>query len=144
MKVRKLTQIEKFYLNTHVNKNGCWVWNGCKSVRGYGQINLGYEGKIQAHRYSYKIHYTNFNPKLNICHKCDTPSCVNPNHLFQGTQKDNMDDMKFKSRRVYKLKISKAALEFIRHSDLSNKELAIKYNVGISYIGRLRRRITRN
>lgn len=83
-----------------VDKNGpihpihgqCWVWKGGGKPGGYGMFL-----KTSSHRYSYKIHYED--PKnLDVLHKCDNPRCVNPDHLFLGTQKDNMIDMKNKQR----------------------------------------------
>lgn len=79
----------------------CWEWLGSKYYNGYGQF---YErpNKIVAHRYSYELHYGKINDTtLVVCHKCDNRKCVNPNHLFLGTQSDNLKDMVSKGRRVH-------------------------------------------
>ena len=83
-----------------INKNsntGCWIFTGSCSANGYGKICVRYK-TISTHRYSY-IKYVGPIPEgLLVLHKCDTPSCVNPEHLFLGTQSDNMKDMYSKKR----------------------------------------------
>lgn len=94
------TLIKRFWRKVDAGE-GCWVWNGAMDKAGYGKI-LKEPGKNQAyffaHRLSYQIHYGEFNNEFHVCHKCDNPSCVNPEHLFLGTHQDNMDDMVRKGR----------------------------------------------
>lgn len=75
----------------------CWDWQGPRFVTGYGRINLRGE-YLLAHRVSYQIHKGKIAKDLEICHKCDRPICVNPEHLFEGTHQQNMDDMWAKGR----------------------------------------------
>ena len=81
------------------NKTGCWSWLLVKNKKGYGQV--GYCGKIwQAHRLSY-IKFVGEIPKgMCVLHKCDNPSCVNPEYLFLGTDADNARDRKAKGRNA--------------------------------------------
>lgn len=78
----------------------CWEWTGAKSPRGYGVFGwaykLGYEQR--AHRFSWILHHEMIPPGLFICHKCDNPGCVNPNHLFIGTTQQNTQDREYKLR----------------------------------------------
>jgi hypothetical protein len=80
----------------------CWLWTGTKSSYGYGQI-CASRNPIRfklAHRLSYEIHKGPIPPTANVVrHSCDTPLCVNPNHLYAGTQADNLADMDAKGRR---------------------------------------------
>ena len=79
--------------------SGCWLWTGaiCKGNAGYGQMR--WKGKTQsAHRVSFEIHKGILPSDLDICHTCDVPSCVNPDHLFSGTRSENMVDCVRKGR----------------------------------------------
>ncbi len=74
----------------------CWLWTGTKLSLGYGILSVA--GKsVRAHRFSYEMHRGSTTGKM-VCHKCDTPLCVNPDHLFLGTAKDNTADMHAKGR----------------------------------------------
>ena len=78
---------------------GCLNWTAFKLPAGYGTINIGGTHRL-AHRVSYQMCYGVDPKQLLVCHKCDNPSCVNPQHLFLGTHKDNTQDMIRKGRRV--------------------------------------------
>lgn len=81
-----------------VNKaDGCWLWTGSKNPNGYGQIRVD-KKSILTHRVSWELYKGPIPKGLFVCHHCDTPACVNPNHLFLGTQSDNIQDMLAKGR----------------------------------------------
>lgn len=77
--------------------DGCWLWTGYTSTFGYGMMR--FMGKSQnAHRLSWQVHRGPIPDGLSVLHKCDVPACVNPDHLFLGTQSDNMKDCASKGR----------------------------------------------
>lgn len=81
-----------------VNKtNTCWLWTAVCSDNGYGRMKMGTRHKM-AHRISWEMHFDPIPVGLIVCHKCDTPKCVRPDHLFVGTVKDNAQDMVRKGR----------------------------------------------
>lgn len=97
----KCEPLEKRFWDKVQQTDNCWLWIGHKNINGYGVFWCGGKkgGKRKlAHRLSYELAYGKFDEKLYVCHKCDNPPCVNPNHLFVGTQKDNMEDCSNKNR----------------------------------------------
>ena len=90
---------KKFWPRVDKSNPPCWLWTGHKGSRGYGRFGTA-GGKILAHRYSYQIHNGPIPEGLDVCHTCDVPACVNPDHLWAGTKTDNMQDMIAKGRKV--------------------------------------------
>jgi len=78
--------------------DGCWTWKAFKNKQGYGRFGIAAGQCVNAHRVSYTIKNGPIPQDLFICHTCDNPSCVNPNHLFAGSRQDNIDDMMIKKR----------------------------------------------
>ena len=77
--------------------SGCWLWEEHVCIKGYGRIR--YRGKKrQAHRVSWIIHHGEIPLGMNVLHKCDVTGCVNPDHLFLGTDTDNARDRERKKR----------------------------------------------
>ncbi len=90
--------IKRFERKHSVNLNGCWDWLGSKNIKmPYGRFRVGKKG-ILAHRFSYTINVGKIPEGLCVLHKCDNPSCVNPEHLFLGTYLDNVRDCIKKGR----------------------------------------------
>lgn len=83
----------KEYLLRHVTHeaNGCWRWMGALDTDGYGSFR--WRGRtIKAHRLSYELFRGEIEPGLHVCHSCDHRYCVNPEHLWLGTNQDNLTD----------------------------------------------------
>lgn len=76
----------------------CWEWTAYRLKKGYGAFHTKGNIKELAHRMSWQLAYGDIPEKLFVLHKCDNPSCVNPEHLFLGTNLDNMADMRIKKR----------------------------------------------
>lgn len=119
----------------------CWMWKGNKSKSGYGRISVGQKtlGYVQAHRLSWEIsHKQKIPPGMVVMHKCDNPSCVNPEHLKIGTYKENTLDMisKGRKRTVFvvgeqngKSLLTADQAKEIKESSLSTAALARKFFV---------------
>lgn len=90
---------KRFWKKVEKNRNGCWLWMGAKTHCGYGLIGGG-PGKplVRVHRLSWELLNGPIESRLCVLHKCDNPACVNPKHLFLGTQKDNALDRETKHR----------------------------------------------
>lgn len=88
------------------NKESCWEWVGSKTSAGYGTFGLSLNSQekttVLAHRFSYQITNGPIPKNMYVCHKCDNPSCCNPEHLFLGTPLDNVEDMIEKGRHGLK------------------------------------------
>jgi len=80
----------------------CWLWQGGQRNQfGYGQLRVGRRGPcVGVHRLSYEIHHGKIPENLLVLHRCDTPSCVNPRHLYVGTHQDNARDCIKRGRRA--------------------------------------------
>jgi len=149
--------IIRFHYSYVEDKNtGCWVWQGKSrsgSCRKYGRIKVN--GKnMAAHRFSWELYFGEIPRGLLVCHKCDNPECVNPKHLFIGTQKDNMKDMKDKGRqnkeshlgynfhrgeRNYNSRLRDGDVLKIRKDIRPQRTIAKQYNVSQTLISKIKK-----
>lgn len=90
-------RIDRFWSKVKKTDN-CWIWIGGRFNHGYGSFSSYHGKRIYAHRYSWQISQGPIPDKMFVCHKCDNPPCVRPDHLFLGTHDDNMLDAKIKNR----------------------------------------------
>jgi hypothetical protein len=107
---------ERFNKKYLINEDtDCWEWQNATNNIGYGMFRWS-TGKMRtAHRASYELHKGPIPTGLSVCHSCDNPKCVNPDHLWVGTRKDNYDDMVSKGRRYVHPKGFKHALGTCKH-----------------------------
>ena len=79
--------------------SGCWIWMGASSDKfGYGSLEYPKGKKLKAHRVSYEEFISPIPAGMKVLHRCDIPPCVNPRHLFLGSQADNNRDREYKRR----------------------------------------------
>ena len=131
--------------------SGCWIWNGATGGKGYGYITYeqGSQGGIGAHRVSWMLHRGVIPKGMYVCHKCDVPACVNPDHLFLGTNQDNVADCIAKGRKKYgkvrfgeaitSAKLTESAVIDIRKKRMVQKEYAKLYGVSQGSIRNVQR-----
>lgn len=128
----KLPPIDRFWRSVKKTE-GCWLWTAGKDTNGYGQFSIKSKA-VLVHRFSYELHKGKLNTNSSyhgvcVLHKCDTPSCVNPDHLVLGTQLDNIKDRDSKMRMFHK--ISRKTAEKIRHEYIPYK--VSQYTLGKKY-----------
>lgn len=120
----------------------CWLWIGCTDGTGRGTIK--YEGRqVGAHRISWKLHRGLIPDGLCVLHRCDVPTCVNPEHLFLGTQAENMMDMKQKGRQARgekqgSAKLTVSDVEAIRLDRSSQALIAWAYGISQTQVSRIK------
>ncbi len=125
----------------------CWQWVGSAPM-GFGYGRFCFAGvRNLAHRVSYFLANGAFDDELCVLHKCDNPICVNPNHLFLGTQADNMRDMQNKGRARYgtssgekcgAAKIDRKTAAAIKYADGTQKEIGLRFGISKSQVGNIR------
>lgn len=118
---------------------GCWEWLLSIDPSGYGNAAINCR-KIGAHRLSYIVFVGEILKGLNICHTCDNRKCVNPDHLWAGTQGDNIRDCVRKGRLNHLFKVTHEVVAQIQSSKDKVSDLAIKYGLSESYIYNIKRR----
>ena len=112
---RYVPAIDRFWLQTDRSggESSCWVWRGGCNSDGYGCFRVN-RIKTQSHRYAYEQFVGHIPEGMCVCHRCDNVKCVNPSHLFLGTQKDNMRDCATKGRLGIPLRLTPSMVLEIR------------------------------
>lgn len=121
-----------------VPEAGCWLWTGSLFYNGYGQVHH-LNRPVGAHRLSWLFHKGAIPDDMQVLHRCDVRSCVNPDHLWLGTHGDNMRDMVRKGRNPkgtgrFSVKLTESGVRYIRRSKKQQKALAKMFGVGQSAI----------
>ncbi len=141
-----ITQEEIVLFNSHIDRsNDCWIWKWYTTAFGHGQFRIK-SGLHYAHRLAYFIANPSVDTSMFVLHKCDNPSCVNPSHLYHGTQTDNCNDRTERNRLPkgedcsWTKLTDTQVLEIKRlysEGKLSQKRLAFRYRVNQSQISRI-------
>lgn len=128
----------------------CWIWEGGYETDGdYGYFDINGK-RARAHRVAYELTYGAIADGLFACHRCDNPSCVRPDHLFLGTNQENMDDCAAKGRLAHiagtqilhggkKLTDEQVAeiVQIAKEGSMSQEQMSLKYGVSRSFISML-------
>lgn len=127
--------------------NFCWSWRGSTHPGGYGSLRIGLEKPVLAHRMAWVAAFGYIPDGLCVLHSCDNPSCVNPGHLFLGTQLDNMRDKVRKGRLRFGVnpkrgpkrpRFNAVQIDEIRNSQEKTAVVARRFAVPTSTIWRIR------
>jgi HNH endonuclease len=129
--------------------SGCWLWIGGMTNAGYGVCGSEKKKTVSAHRLAYSVFKCEIPDGKIVAHSCDNRLCVNPEHLWLATHKQNSQDMVTKNRsakgeRCGKSKLTNEQICFIRNSDLSHRELGRIFNVSHANVGYIKRNATWN
>lgn len=138
----------RFWVKVNIgNVAECWEWRASCSRDGYGQLQVGGRKgrRVSAHRLSWELHNGKIPDGLHVCHKCDNKLCVNPAHLFLGTNADNMLDWKKKglSPKGEKNPMSKLTEDVVREirrlseSGWTQRDLIEKFGVSQSSVSNI-------
>lgn len=117
-------------------ETGCWLWTGGANYDGYGHMRVG-DKMYQTHRLSYELFKGHIPVGMFVCHACDCPPCVNPNHLFLGTGSDNMQDKIKKGRHYVGVRSAEERAETMKqvwenYPEEKRKEIAAKISAAKS------------
>ena len=129
------------------NPDACWVWTANTIKDGYGHVRENGKMKL-AHQIAWERVYGEIPENIKVCHSCDNPPCVNPKHLFLGTQKQNMEDMSRKGRHhdVAGYKHSRRKLSgddiiairsIARGNNVFKKEIGQIFGISITHVTRI-------
>jgi hypothetical protein len=127
--------------------SGCWLWTGALTRKGYGHMCLASGKTMTAHRRSWQLHYGEIPPGMHVLHRCDVRCCVNPDHLFLGTNQDNTDDKVRKGRqgrmhgeKNHQAKLTEIDVRTILSMGGSNIAIGRIFGVSNVLISRIRQR----
>lgn len=146
-KFNRFDELVRFFLLVNIRgENECWEWKGGKSPKGYGVFNSNYKNPL-AHRLIILSMRGHLKQSEYVCHKCDNPICVNPNHLFIGDAKSNYDDSRSKGRHTFGEKQGHSKLKEHQVIDIKKRRmageklssLAAQYNVDVANISSIAR-----
>jgi hypothetical protein len=152
VKGNKLKTEHERFISKVIKTKTCWLWNGAKYRFGYGHFRRKINNKwimYKAHRYAYEYYKEEIPANFLVCHTCDNSSCVNPEHLWIGTHKQNTRDMENKGRwkmirnknhNLLNLGIARNIRKYKQqYPTIKLKEIAQEWGTSIQQISRILR-----
>jgi hypothetical protein len=142
-----ISDTQRFFKHIKKKKNGCWEWTGQLHKTGYGRFLFQGKRGFLSHRVSWIIHKGDIIDNLFVCHHCDNRKCVNPDHLFLGTNNDNIQDRTLKNRsnrpfgnKFTPRKINERQVKEIKKflgAGISRKKISEIYNISIGQVTKI-------
>ena len=129
---------KEFWNKSRIDESGCRIWCGSINKCGYGTLHMNGRSE-RAHVVAYRFAHPNENiGNKCVCHTCDNPACVNPQHLFLGTHAENMADMQRKLRGNHKY--SPELVGMVRHTSISSSDVAQRLGISERSVRRMRQK----
>lgn len=126
--------LKKAFEKYVVRKKGCWGWDGFSNP--YPQF-MASKIRYRGHRASWIIHFGNIPEGKHVCHKCDNPRCTNPDHLFLGSHKDNMQDAKKKGRNYINRSGENTSNAKLTNLQVKNIKFLLEQKLTIGKLGKM-------
>lgn len=140
----------RFWPNV-IRGRDCWLWTGAVNSHGYGRLRSGEDRSVlRAHRVSWELHFGPIPDGLFVLHYCDNPPCVRPDHLFLGTNTDNLRDASKKGRtgpqlhperyqgeNGHRTKLTERDVRDIRRATASQQAIAAQYGINPSSVSKI-------
>jgi hypothetical protein len=126
--------------------SGCWLWTAAWNPQGYGQFTMPKRPQL-AHRMAWTFYKGEIPTGVHVLHKCDTPACVNPDHLFLGSHQDNMTDAYRKGRvaigqKVGGCKLTAEQVIAIRGDERRYGKIGEAYGISVPHVSEIKRRLS--
>lgn len=134
------SRAERFWANVE-KTDGCWPWTAAKTSQGYGRFNIANGKWMPASRVSLILKLgRNLGEKMFACHTCDNPICCNPDHLYEGTQKQNIDDKSKRGRHVPRsgTKLTSEIAAKIFSAEGTQASIAERFNVNRTMVSMIK------
>lgn len=133
---RQVPVADRFWSRVAKSVEACWLWTGSKDDDGYGLAFFWHRRRIKAHRLSWELNRGPIPAGLDVLHSCDNPPCVRPDHLFLGTQVENMEDARRKGRLAQVPSETAAAISEAYRSGAAISAIRERFGVAIRTIYR--------
>lgn len=137
----RMPEADRFMSKVDKSENGCWLWTAFRMKNGYGLFRTPAKNEL-AHRAAYRLFSGPLDTR-DVMHKCDTPACVNPQHLHLGTRKENMQDAREKKRvrageKHGRSKLTNEQIELVKQSNGLQREIAAVFGVSQGHVSAIK------